>query len=116
MSNGSLEVLANIGEDTNLPLNYVERFGSAPNGDIYFTSSTERVLFNAKKRILRPRSADSYRFPNLCKGDNGGEAAEILRHLSVNDHTPFRTVVRERRRVKCRFQGCAGRRDEFESN
>ena len=42
----------------------------APNGDVYFTSSTERgVLYNAKKGFYD--TLHSY-LQNLCKGDNTG--------------------------------------------
>ncbi|CAH0375114.1 unnamed protein product [Pelagomonas calceolata] len=70
MSKGTLEVLANLAEDTNLPLNYVNDLDVAPNGDIYFTSSTERgVLYNARKGFYD--TLHSY-LQNLCKGDNTG--------------------------------------------
>ena len=68
MREGTLEVLANIAEDTNLPLNYVNDLDVAPNGDVYFTSSTERgVLWNARKGFYD--TLHSY-LQNLCKGDN----------------------------------------------
>ena len=70
MKEGALEVLANLASDTNLPLNYVNDLDVAPNGDVYFTSSTERgVLFNARKGFYD--TLHSY-LQNLCKGDNTG--------------------------------------------
>ncbi len=70
MKEGTLEVLANLAEDTNQVLNYVNDLDVAPNGDVYFTSSTERgVLFNAKKGFYD--TLHSY-LQNLCKGDNTG--------------------------------------------
>ena len=52
MKEGTLEVLANLAEDTNQVLNYVNDLDVAPNGDIYFTSSTERgVSHNAQKGV-----------------------------------------------------------------
>ena len=67
---GKLEVLANVATDTNEPLNYVNDLDVAENGDVYFTSSTERaVSYDAKKGFYD--TLRSY-LMNLCKGDNSG--------------------------------------------
>lgn len=70
MTSGRLEVLANVAADTHEPLNYVNDLDVAPNGDVYFTSSTKRgVRFDARKGFYD--TLHSY-LQNLCKGDNTG--------------------------------------------
>ena len=56
MTSGRLEVLANLATDTQVPLNYVNDLDVAPNGDVYFTSSTARC-----KTCLAKLSANTVR-------------------------------------------------------